>query len=45
VENQFQLDALIKLGCLQAQGYLFSKPLKLQDLLVLPTHLLPEKSI
>jgi EAL domain-containing protein (putative c-di-GMP-specific phosphodiesterase class I) len=45
VENQFQLDALIKLGCLQAQGYLFSKPLKLQDLLVLPTHLLTEKSI
>jgi EAL domain-containing protein (putative c-di-GMP-specific phosphodiesterase class I) len=43
VENQFQLDALIKLGCLRAQGYFFSKPLKLQDLLALPTHLLTAK--
>jgi len=43
VENQFQLDALIKLGCLQAQGYFFSKPLKLQDLLALPTHLAVKK--
>ncbi len=43
VENQFQLDALIQLGCLQAQGYFFSKPLKLQDLLVLPSHLLATK--
>ena len=43
VENQFQLDALIRLGCLQAQGYFFSKPLKLQDLLALPTHLVISK--
>jgi EAL domain-containing protein (putative c-di-GMP-specific phosphodiesterase class I) len=43
VENQFQLDALIQLGCLQAQGYFFSKPLKLQDLLALPTHLAVKK--
>ena len=39
VENRFQQDTLIKLGCQQAQGYFFSKPLKLQDLLALPTHL------
>ena len=39
VENRTQQDALIALGCLQAQGYFFSKPLKLQDLLTLPTHL------
>ena len=41
VENQFQQDTLISLGCQQAQGYFFSKPLKLQDLLALPTHLAP----
>ncbi len=39
VENRFQQDALINAGCLQAQGYFFSKPMKLQDLLALPTHL------
>jgi diguanylate cyclase (GGDEF)-like protein/PAS domain S-box-containing protein len=44
VENQFQLDALIKLGCIQAQGYFLSKPLKLQDLLALPTHLVTTKA-
>jgi diguanylate cyclase (GGDEF)-like protein/PAS domain S-box-containing protein len=42
VENRFQQDTLIKLGCQQAQGYLFSKPLKLEDLLALPTHLVPK---
>jgi diguanylate cyclase (GGDEF)-like protein/PAS domain S-box-containing protein len=41
VETRFQQDTLIRLGCQQAQGYLFSKPLKLQDLLALPTHLRP----
>ena len=41
VETRFQQDTLIRLGCQQAQGYLFSKPLKLEDLLALPTHLLP----
>lgn len=39
VETQFQQDTLIQLGCQQAQGYFFSKPLKLQDLLALPNHL------
>jgi EAL domain-containing protein (putative c-di-GMP-specific phosphodiesterase class I) len=41
VENRFQQDALIQLGCQQAQGYFFSKPLKLEDLLALPSHLAP----
>jgi EAL domain-containing protein (putative c-di-GMP-specific phosphodiesterase class I) len=41
VETRFQQDTLIRLGCQQAQGYLFSKPLKLLDLLALPTHLVP----
>jgi diguanylate cyclase (GGDEF)-like protein/PAS domain S-box-containing protein len=41
VETRFQQDTLIRLGCQQAQGYLFSKPLKLQDLLALPSHLVP----
>ena len=39
IETQLQLDTLIQLGCQQAQGYYFSRPLKLQDLLVLPSHL------
>jgi diguanylate cyclase (GGDEF)-like protein/PAS domain S-box-containing protein len=43
VETRFQQDILISLGCQQAQGYFFSKPLKLQDLLALPTHLAPAK--
>lgn len=42
VENRFQQNMLIKLGCQQAQGYFFSKPLKLQDLLALPSHLGPD---
>jgi EAL domain-containing protein (putative c-di-GMP-specific phosphodiesterase class I) len=42
VETRFQQDTLIKLGCQQAQGYYFSKPLKLEDLLALPTHLVPK---
>ena len=41
VENQFQQDKLIKLGCQQAQGFFYSKPLKLQGLLALPSHLAP----
>lgn len=41
VENRFQRDTLIQLGCQQAQGFFYSKPLKLQDLLQLPTHLSP----
>jgi EAL domain-containing protein (putative c-di-GMP-specific phosphodiesterase class I) len=43
VETRFQQDTLIRLGCQQAQGYLFSRPLKLQDLLALPTHLVPAR--
>jgi diguanylate cyclase (GGDEF)-like protein/PAS domain S-box-containing protein len=43
VENQFQQDTLISLGCQQAQGFYFSKPIALQDVLALPTHLLPAK--
>jgi diguanylate cyclase (GGDEF)-like protein/PAS domain S-box-containing protein len=44
VENQFQQDALISLGCEKAQGYLYSKPLKLQEVIALPSHLVPAKS-
>lgn len=44
VENQFQQDTLISLGCQQAQGFYFSKPIALQDVLALPTHLLPAKA-
>ncbi len=43
VETRFQQDTLIRLGCQQAQGYLYSRPLKLQDLLALPTHLVPAR--
>jgi EAL domain-containing protein (putative c-di-GMP-specific phosphodiesterase class I) len=43
VENQLQQDTLIRLGCQQAQGFYFSKPIALQDVLALPTHLLPAK--
>jgi diguanylate cyclase (GGDEF)-like protein len=43
VENQFQQDTLISLGCQQAQGFYFSKPIALQEVLALPTHLLPAK--
>lgn len=43
VENRFQQNALIEAGCQQAQGYYFSKPLKLQDLFELPSHLVAAK--
>jgi diguanylate cyclase (GGDEF)-like protein/PAS domain S-box-containing protein len=45
VENQFQQDTLISLGCRQAQGFYFSKPIALQAVLALPTHLLPAKGV
>jgi diguanylate cyclase (GGDEF)-like protein/PAS domain S-box-containing protein len=45
VETQFQHDALIRLGCTQAQGYLYSKPLSLPDLLTLPSYLGPLASV
>jgi diguanylate cyclase (GGDEF)-like protein/PAS domain S-box-containing protein len=41
VETQFQQNTLIRLGCQQAQGYFYSKPLKLEDVLALPSHLTP----
>jgi EAL domain-containing protein (putative c-di-GMP-specific phosphodiesterase class I) len=41
VETQFQRDTLIQLGCQQAQGFFYSKPLKLTELLELPSHLTP----
>ena len=41
VENQFQRDTLIRLGCQQAQGFYYAKPLALQHVLALPTHLAP----
>lgn len=41
VETQFQRDTLIQLGCQQAQGFFYSKPLKLTELLELPSHLVP----
>jgi EAL domain-containing protein (putative c-di-GMP-specific phosphodiesterase class I) len=44
VENRFQQETLIKLGCRQAQGYFYSKPLRLQDLLALPSHLRPAQT-
>ncbi|WP_233253958.1 bifunctional diguanylate cyclase/phosphodiesterase [Limnohabitans sp. MMS-10A-192] len=44
VENRFQQDTLIKLGCQQAQGFFYSKPLSLQELLTLPDHLVPAKT-
>ena len=41
VENYLQRDTLVALGCKQAQGYLYSRPLPLQDVLALPTNLKP----
>jgi diguanylate cyclase (GGDEF)-like protein len=39
VENEFQRDTLVQLGCQQAQGYFYARPMSLVDLLALPTHL------
>ena len=41
VETLIQQDTLIKLGCQQAQGFYYAKPLSLQAILALPTHLTP----
>lgn len=41
VETQFQRETLIQLGCQKAQGFFYSKPLKLTELLELPSHLTP----
>ncbi|PUE07798.1 bifunctional diguanylate cyclase/phosphodiesterase [Limnohabitans sp. T6-20] len=44
VENRYQKDVLVSLGCEQAQGYFYSKPLNLREVIKLPTHLVPEKA-
>jgi EAL domain-containing protein (putative c-di-GMP-specific phosphodiesterase class I) len=41
VENRFQRDTLLRLGCLQAQGYFYARPMPLQDVLGLPQTLGP----
>ncbi len=41
VENDLQRDTLVALGCKQAQGYLYAKPMPLKDVLALPTNLKP----
>ena len=40
VETRFQRDTLLRLGCRQAQGFFYSKPMPLAALLLLPSHLL-----
>lgn len=44
VENRFQQDTLIQLGCQQAQGYFYAKPLSLQELVALPDRLIQAQS-
>jgi EAL domain-containing protein (putative c-di-GMP-specific phosphodiesterase class I) len=44
VENRFQQDTLIQLGCQQAQGYFYAKPLSLQELVALPDRLVQAQS-
>ena len=39
IETRFQRDTLLALGCEKAQGYFYSKPLKLKDVLALPENL------
>lgn len=41
VETPFQREVLLGLGCNKAQGYLFARPMPLQEVLALPTHLEP----
>ena len=41
VETRFQRDTLLALGCQQAQGYFYSKPMKLKDVLALPKNFGP----
>lgn len=41
VENDLQRDTLVALGCRQAQGYLYARPMPLQDILALPPNLKP----
>jgi len=39
VETLAQRDTLVRLGCVHAQGYLFSRPLPLKDVMALPSEL------
>jgi diguanylate cyclase (GGDEF)-like protein/PAS domain S-box-containing protein len=39
IETQSQLEALVRLGCIQGQGYFYSRPLPLLDVLALPRNL------
>jgi diguanylate cyclase (GGDEF)-like protein/PAS domain S-box-containing protein len=41
VETPFQRDVLLGLGCNKAQGFLFARPMALQDILALPPALPP----
>jgi diguanylate cyclase (GGDEF)-like protein/PAS domain S-box-containing protein len=41
VESQEQHDMLLQLGCMQAQGYFYSKPLPLENVIALPRNLKP----
>ena len=41
VETAFQREVLLALGCNKAQGFLFSHPMPLADILQLPSHLVP----
>lgn len=41
VESNFQREILIETGCFKAQGFYFSKPLPLQEVLQLPSALRP----
>jgi diguanylate cyclase (GGDEF)-like protein/PAS domain S-box-containing protein len=44
IETRFQRDTLLALGCQQAQGYFYSKPLKLKDVLALPKNFGPSET-
>jgi predicted signal transduction protein with EAL and GGDEF domain len=44
IETRFQRDTLLALGCEKAQGYFYSKPLKLKDVLALPKYLGPSEN-
>jgi len=43
VESKFQRDMLLAVGCQRAQGYLFAKPMPLEQLLQLPQRLVVEE--
>lgn len=45
VETLSQRDMLIELGCFKAQGYLYSKPLPLQELMKLPRIISPHEEV